>query len=61
MVEITLWATRVGEPDWKEDIITSTTDSEHLAKARAWAEANGFDRLREVEFRIEDARNWARR
>ena len=48
MKEITLFATKIGDPGWKEDVITSTTDMERLTAAREWAIANGFDRLREV-------------
>jgi len=48
MKEIALWATKIGEPSWKEDLITSTTDPAKLAAARKWAESNGFDRLRET-------------
>jgi hypothetical protein len=50
MKETTLWATKIGAPSWQEDVITSTTDPAKLAAARAWAESNGFDRLREVVF-----------
>jgi len=50
MKEITLWATIIGAPDWQEELITSTTDPEHLRKAKQWALDNGFDRLREKEF-----------
>lgn len=46
--EITLWATRKGQPSYMEDLITSTTDTAKLAKAKQWALDNGFDRLREA-------------
>jgi pyrroloquinoline quinone (PQQ) biosynthesis protein C len=39
-----LWATRIGEPSWKEQIITER--AEHIEAASKWALANGFDRLR---------------
>lgn len=49
--EFTLWATRKGNEDWQEELIASTNDADHLTRARAWAEANGFDRLRVSEFK----------
>jgi hypothetical protein len=54
MQEITLWGTRIGDADWQEQVITSTTDPAHLANARAWAEANGFTRLRERAITVAD-------
>jgi hypothetical protein len=42
-----LFAVRKGEPDWAEVLVTEV--AERIPAARAWAEANGFDRLREVE------------
>ena len=39
-----LWAVRVGEPDWAEEIITEV--AERIPAASEWARANGFDRLR---------------
>jgi len=50
MKETALWATKIGEPSWKEDLITSTTDPAKLAAARMWAERNGFDRIRTSNF-----------
>lgn len=50
--ELVLWATKVGEPDWAEQLITSG-NAEKVAKARSWAEANGFDRLRVSTFNWE--------
>ena len=46
MIETVLWATRIGEPDGDEHVITSTADPERIKAASAWALANGFDRLR---------------
>lgn len=42
-----LFAVRQGEPDWAEQLITEV--AERIPAARAWALANGFDRLREIE------------
>jgi len=48
--ETILYAVRVGHKDWQEEIITVTTIPAHLASARNWAKANGFDRLRVAMF-----------
>jgi len=53
MQEFTLWAHKIGSEDWKEDVITSTTDLTHLEKAKTWATENGFDRLRVIKFDFE--------
>ena len=37
-----LYARRPDMPDHLEDIITETTDLDHLDKAQLWATANGF-------------------
>lgn len=43
-----LFAVKVGNEDWQEELIT---EQPHLMeKARAWATENGFDRFRVVEF-----------
>lgn len=39
-----LFAVRIGAEDWQEQLITERP--ERIAKASAWALANGFDRLR---------------
>ena len=44
--EFVLWAVKIGEPDWAEDVITATTDPKRVEAAKEWAIANGFDRLR---------------
>jgi hypothetical protein len=51
--EYTVWATKSGLPDYKEDLITSTTDLAHVEKAKVWAKANGFDRIRVTIFNWE--------
>jgi hypothetical protein len=42
--ETILWAVKVGEPDWDEQVIT--TQGDKIEEAKAWAAANGFDRFR---------------
>lgn len=39
-----LWATKKGEPDYMEQLITENQAA--IEKAKDWALANGFDRLR---------------
>lgn len=39
-----LWATKIGDPDYMEQLITE--DPAKIEAATAWAKANGFDRLR---------------
>lgn len=46
MVETVLWAYKKGQTRDDEQVITSTTDPEHLAKAKEWAKANGFTGFR---------------
>lgn len=41
-----LWAVKIGDEDWQEQIITDTTSTPHLKKAKVWALKNGFNRLR---------------
>lgn len=43
-----LWATRKGEPDHMEQLITEQADK--IEAASVWAKANGFDRLRVSSF-----------
>jgi hypothetical protein len=44
LVETVLWATKKGEPDWAEQMITDKPD--RIEDAKKWALANGFDRIR---------------
>lgn len=41
-----LWAVKVDDEDWQEEIIAEADSLNGLANARAWAKLNGFDRLR---------------
>jgi GNAT superfamily N-acetyltransferase len=43
-IEAVLWATKIGEPDYNEQLITE--DSSQIEDAKKWALANGFDRIR---------------
>ncbi len=53
-LETILYGTRIGEPDWKEDIIyggpAGKATDESIVRATEWATANGFDRLRVSQF-----------
>ena len=42
--ETILWAVKVGDEDWQEQIIT--TDESKIEEASNWAKENGYDRLR---------------
>lgn len=42
-----LWATKKGEPDYCEELITEV--AERIPAARKWAKANGYDRFREAD------------
>ena len=39
-----LWAVKIGDEDWEEQVITEYED--RIPSAAEWAVANGFDRLR---------------
>lgn len=39
-----LWAVRIGNEDWEEELITEVES--RIPAASEWAKANGFDRLR---------------
>lgn len=42
-----LFAVKIGDEDWQEQLITEV--EERIEAASEWAKANGFDRLRVVE------------
>ena len=42
--EQVLWAVKIGEPNWAEQMITN--DASKIEEAKAWAEKKGFDRFR---------------
>ena len=44
-----LWAVKVGDPNWAEVVIIETERQATMEAAKAWAQANGFDRLRVLE------------
>lgn len=39
-----LWAVKIGDPSWAEQLITDK--EENIEPAKEWASANGFDRFR---------------
>jgi hypothetical protein len=47
MKEKILFATRIGDEDWKEELITD--NEENIEAAKAWAIKNGFNRIRIAE------------
>lgn len=47
--EYVLYGCLIGQPNYMETIITTTTNPDHeeyFETAKAWATANGFDRFR---------------
>jgi DNA repair protein RadC len=46
-VEKVLFAVKIGEPDWAEQLITE--NESRIEEAKKWAEQNGFDRFRVAE------------
>jgi len=48
--EYILYAVKKGAEDRQEEIITCTKDKARLAKARKWAEEQGFDRFRTTTY-----------
>jgi hypothetical protein len=52
-----LWATKIGAPDWQEQLITENPDK--IDAASEWALANGFDRLRVAEIDLSQAPDFA--
>lgn len=44
MKEKVLFATKIGDPNWKEDFITDKENE--IEAATAWCKANGYDRIR---------------
>tara|TARA_R110000772_G_scaffold46279_5_gene105698 strand:+ start:1484 stop:1666 length:183 start_codon:yes stop_codon:yes gene_type:complete len=39
-----LWAVKIGNPDWQEEIITEQQD--RIEKAKIWAKENGYHKFR---------------
>ena len=53
MFQSVLYATKIGKPDWYEEIITDK--KERIEQATAWALNNGFDRLRLAKINLSTA------
>lgn len=49
-----LYATKIGEPEYMEQLITEVED--RIPAASAWAQQNGFDRLRIATYSDEPER-----
>ena len=62
MKEIVLWATKVGDENWKEQIITTckTSEIEKIDKAMHWAKNNGFGRFRVNMVNLSDLPNFSK-
>lgn len=53
-----LFAVKVGEPDWAEQLITEQEN--RIEEARKWAGENGFDRFRIAEIDLSTPPDWAK-
>ena len=51
-----LWATKRGEEDWKEQLITEQEDK--IEAAIIWAKENGFDRIRIANINLTEKPNF---
>lgn len=49
--ETILYAVKQGDPDWAEQVITTKPDQ--IEQAKAWAQANGFNRFRVAEIDLD--------
>lgn len=58
--ETTLWARKPDAEEWQEEIITSSSDPAHVAKARVWAESQGFTHFRLSTFTPSERPDFAR-
>jgi hypothetical protein len=50
--EVVLWATKIGEPNWEEKLITNNPSK--IEEAKKWALANGFDRIRVAKINMSE-------
>jgi hypothetical protein len=59
-----LWGTKVGAPEWHEEILWVTQDAklwaERIAHAKEWATSQGYDRLRTKVFGDSDVPQFGR-
>jgi DhnA family fructose-bisphosphate aldolase class Ia len=54
---LVLWATKRGDEDWQEQLITEQEDK--IEQAARWAKENGFDRLRISNINLNERPNFA--
>ncbi len=53
-----LWAVKVGDEDWQEQIIT--TEASRIEAAKEWATKNGFNRFRVSDYSDGEKPNFAK-
>lgn len=53
-----LFAVKIGDEDWQEQLITEHEDQ--IEAASKWAEANGFNRLRVADIDLSAPPNFAK-
>lgn len=51
-----LWATKIGDPNWAEQLITE--NEAKIPDAIKWCELNGFDRIRIAEIDLNKKPNF---
>jgi hypothetical protein len=56
MIVKAVFATKIGDEDWKEQFLTD--HPERIEKAQEWARLNGFDRIRVVETDLSTPPDW---
>lgn len=52
-----MYATKIGEPDYAEQLLTE--NEAFFPQAREWAQANGFDRFRIAEYDLDTPPDFA--
>lgn len=55
---LVLWATKRGDEDWQEQLITEQEDK--IEAAAIWAKENGFDRLRIANINLTEKPDWSK-
>jgi len=48
--EYSLWGTKIGDEEWQEQLLLTTTDMKRVEFVKKLASKDGFDRIRVSEF-----------
>ena len=60
--ETAIWATKIGKPEWAEDLIYGggkLLTEKQIEDCKAWCKANGFDRIRIKTMNMAQVPNFA--